>query len=52
VYLPNRPYILVVTTTYLKNNADGDDAIRRASRVVFDYFNRIARSSEYGRIIR
>lgn len=52
VYLPNHPYILVVTTTYLKNNADGNDAIRRASRVVFDYFNRVAKSSEYGRMIR
>lgn len=52
VYLPNRPYVLVVTTTYLKYNADGNDAIRRASRVVFDYFNRVAKSSEYGRIIR
>lgn len=52
VYLPDHPYVLVVTTTYLKNNADGNEAIRRASRVVFDYFNRVAKSSEYGRIIR
>ena len=52
VYLSGRPYIIVVTTTYLKSNPAGDDAIRRASQVVFDYFNRLAKSSEYGRIIR
>lgn len=52
VYLPDRPYVLVVTTTYIKNNAAGEAAIRAASQAAFDYFNRVARSSEYGRIIR
>jgi hypothetical protein len=42
----------VATTTYLKSNADGQAAIRAASQAAFDYFNRIARSSHYGRIIR
>lgn len=52
VYLPDHPYVLVVTTTYLKNNAAGEAAIRASSQAAFDYFNRVARSSEYGRIIR
>ena len=52
VYLPGHPYVMVVTTTYLKSNPAGDDAIRRASEVVFDYFSRVAKSSEYGRIVR
>ena len=52
VYLPDRPYVLVVTTTYLKSNAAGAAAIRAASQAAFDYFNRVARSSDYGRIIR
>lgn len=52
VYLPDRPYVLVVTTTYIKNNAAGEAAIRAASQAAFDYFSRVARSSEYGRIIR
>jgi beta-lactamase class A len=52
VYVNNRPYILVVLTTYLKSNAAGDAAIRAASRAAFDYFNRLSKGSEYGRAIR
>lgn len=52
VYLPGRPYVFVATTTFLKSNAAGEAAIRAASQAAFDYFNRIAKSSDYGRIIR
>ncbi len=52
VYLPGRPYIFVATSTFLKSNAAGEAAIRDASRAAFDYFDRIAKSSDYGRIIR
>jgi beta-lactamase class A len=52
VYLPDRPYVFVATTTFLESNADGEAAIRAASEAVYDYFNRIAKSSEFGRIIR
>lgn len=52
VYLAARPYIFVATTAYLKNNAAGQAAIRSASQAAFDYFNRIAKSSEFGRVIR
>lgn len=52
VYLPGRPYILVATTTFLKDNAAGQAAITTASQAAFDYFSRIAKGSEYGREIR
>lgn len=52
VYLADRPYIFVATTAYLKSNAAGQAAIRSASQAAFDYFNRIAKSSEFGRVIR
>lgn len=52
VYLPGHPYVFVATTTYLESNAAGEAAIRAASQAAFEYFNRIARSSEYGRVIR
>lgn len=52
VYLADRPYIFVATTTYLKSGAAGQAAIRAASQAAFAYFDRIARSSDYGRIIR
>ena len=52
VYISGRPYILCVLTTFLKDNAAGDAAIAAASRAAFDYFNRLAKSSDYGRAIR
>ncbi len=52
VYVEGRPYIQVVMTTYLKDNAAGNAAIRSASRAAFVYFGRLAKSSEYGRAIR
>lgn len=52
VYLDRRPYIFSMMSTYLKQESAANDAIERASRRVFDYFSRLARSSEYGRRIR
>jgi beta-lactamase class A len=52
VYLPGRPYIFAAMTTYLKDNAAGEAAIASASQAAFEYFSRLAKSSEYGRAIR
>ncbi|MBA3887612.1 MAG: serine hydrolase [Acidobacteria bacterium] len=52
VSLPGRPYVFSVMVGYLKRPADGQDAIAAASQAAFDYFDRLARSSEFGRIVR
>lgn len=52
VYLPDRPYVFVATTTFLRSNGGGQAAIQAAAQAAFGYFNRIAKSSDYGRIIR
>jgi len=52
VYLQGRPYVLSVMTTYLTENVAGEAAITTASRAAFEYFSRVAKSSEYGRAIR
>jgi beta-lactamase class A len=52
VYLEGRPYVQAIMTTYLKDNAAGSAAIESASRAAFEYFSRMAASSEYGRSIR
>jgi beta-lactamase class A len=52
VYVESRPYIFSMMTTFLSENGAGDAAIERASRRAFDYFNRLALASEYGRRIR
>ena len=51
VMMPGRPYVICVMMTYLKRDADGDPAIARVSRLVYDHFSRLERSSEYGRIV-
>ena len=51
VLLKDRPYILCVMTTYLKDEKDGSAAIRKISALAYSHFDRIARASEYGRVV-
>lgn len=51
VALPGRPYAVGIMTGYLRRDADGDAAIREISTAVFETFDRLARSSAYGRIV-
>lgn len=51
VLVPGRPYVLSVMTTYLKRDADGNPAIARISRIVYEHVARLARSSGIGRVV-
>ncbi len=51
VDLPGRPYVAALMTTALRRDADGEAAIRDLSRALFETFDRLARSSELGRVI-
>jgi beta-lactamase class A len=51
VDLPGRPYAVSIMTTYLRRDADGEAAIREISAALYDTFDRLARSSDLGRII-
>jgi beta-lactamase class A len=51
VALPGRPYAASIMTSYLRRGADGEAAIREISAALYDTFDRLARSSEYGRVI-
>ncbi len=51
VDLPGRPYSVSIDTTYLRKEADGEAAIRELSAAIFFTFDRLARSSDLGRII-
>jgi len=51
VFLQNRPYIICVMTTYLVRERDGEEAIAKISAAAYRYFDRLARSSSYGRVI-
>jgi len=51
VQLTGRPYVICVMTTYLKRDADGNQAIARISRLAYEHFSRLERSSEIGRVV-
>ena len=51
VDLPGRPYAVSIMTTYLRRDADGEAAIREISAALYETFERLARSSDLGRII-
>ena len=51
VDLPGRPYAVTIMTTYLRRDDDGEALVREVSAVLFETFDRLARSSDLGRII-
>jgi beta-lactamase class A len=51
VFVPNRPFVIVVMTAYLKHERDGNDAIAKIAGSAYEYFDRVGRSSAYGRIV-
>src|SRR5262245_24863897 len=46
VYVPNLPYAIAVMTNY--NGEGADDAIAKVSKLAYDYFARLSRSTRYG----
>jgi beta-lactamase class A len=51
IFVDKRPYVLCVMTTYLHRERDGEEAISNISLAAWRMFDRIARASEYGRVI-
>lgn len=51
VFVEHRPYIICVMTTYLRRERDGEEAISKISLQAYRMFDRLARASEYGRVI-
>ncbi len=51
VFAGNRPFVIVVMTAYLKHERDGNDAIAKIAGAAYEYFDRVGRSSEHGRIV-
>jgi beta-lactamase class A len=48
VFLDGRPYILSVMTAYAANEAEAEGQMTEISRLVFSYFERLAKSNPYG----
>ena len=51
VFAQNRPFIICVMTTYLRNEQEGEEAIERIVAVAYRMFTRLGRASEYGRVV-
>jgi beta-lactamase class A len=51
VFVENRPYVICIMTTYLRNEREGEEAISKISAATYRMFDRLARASEYGRVI-
>jgi beta-lactamase class A len=51
IFVDKRPYILCVMTTYLRRERDGEEAISNISLAAWRMFDRMARASEYGRVV-
>jgi beta-lactamase class A len=49
VYAKNRPYALCVMTTFLKDEAAGEQAIVEISRAAYEYFSRLGAGGTLGR---
>jgi len=49
--IPGHPLIMSVTTTYNADDNEGERAVQEVARLAYDYFNRLSRSSSYGRVI-
>ena len=51
VFTGNRPFVISVMTTYLRREKDGGDAIIRIATAAYQMFDRLSRSSQYGRVV-
>ncbi|HSD27163.1 MAG TPA: serine hydrolase [Vicinamibacteria bacterium] len=51
VDVPGRPYSAAIMTTYLRSEAEAEAAITELSAAIYETFDRMARSSEHGRLI-
>jgi beta-lactamase class A len=49
VFAKNRPYVLCVMTTFLKDEAEGERAIEDISRATYEYFSRLGAGGTLGR---
>ena len=51
VFAKNRPYVLCVMTTFLKDETEGERAIETISRTAYEYFSRLGAGGALGRLV-
>lgn len=51
VFVPNRPFVICIMTSYLEREKDGEAAIGKIAAAAYRMFDRLGRASEYGRVV-
>jgi beta-lactamase class A len=51
IQMPRHPFVMTVMTTYLASERQGEESIEKIASLAYDYFDRLARSSNVGRVI-
>jgi beta-lactamase class A len=51
VEVAGHPFVMSVMTTYLAANDEGEQAVKQIARLAYEHFDRLGRSSAYGRVI-
>jgi beta-lactamase class A len=51
VFVPNRAFVICVMTSYLQDELAGQRSISEIALAAYQYFDRLGRSSEYGRAV-
>ena len=52
VFVPGRPFAIVVMTTFAKDELEAEQSISRIAQAAWSYFDRVGKSSALGRIVR
>lgn len=52
VFAPDRPFAIVVMTTFARNDVDAEQSIARIAHAAWSYFERVGKSSSLGRVVR
>ena len=51
IEVEGHPFVVSVMTTFLASNEEGERAIKEIARLAYAHFERLSRSSSYGRVI-
>jgi hypothetical protein len=52
VYAKNRPFVICVMTTFLKDEVEGERAIEEITRAAYDYYARLGAGGALGRTMK
>ena len=52
IFVPGRPFAIAVMTTFAADGLEAEESIGRIAQAAWSYFDRVAKSSSLGRLVR